>query len=119
MSYKKIILSDISQEIKILKHLYTKISPDLMDYRPQEGMRSIKELLNYLSYCSIQVLYFYSSEETDEKKFYDGLRSLMKQAVEQADFPAALDFQYEQVVKMLAKIPEKDLFSKEVEHGHV
>jgi len=118
MTYKEIILRDMQQEMNILKHLYTKISPNLMDYRPQEGMRSVKELLNYMSYCSMQVLYFYSTKETDEEKFYEQLKSLMKEAVEQPDFPTALDFQYEKVVEMLDNISENDLLTKEVEHGH-
>jgi len=118
MTYKDIILGDMQQEMKILKHLYTKTTPNLMDYRPQEGMRSVKELLNYLSYCSIQVLYFYSSKEIDEEKFYERLKSLMKEATEQPDFPSALDFQYEKVVEMLNNIPENDLLTKEVKHGH-
>jgi len=118
MTYKEIILGDMRKEMKILKHLYTKITPELMDYRPQEGMRSVKELLDYLSYCSMQVLYFYSSKETDEEQFYGQLKSLMKEAVEQPDFPSALGFQYGKVVEMLNNISENDLLTKEVGHGH-
>lgn len=118
ITYKEIMLRDMKKEMKILKHLYTKITPELMDYRPQEGMRSIKDLLNYLSYCSMQVLYFYSSKETDKELFYSQLRALMKEAVEQPDFPSALDFQYKHVVEMLDNISENDIMAKDVGHGH-
>jgi len=118
MTYKDIILEDMQQEMKILKHLFTKITPQLMDYGPQEGMRSVKELLHYMSYCSMQVLYFYSNKEPDKEKFYVQLKSLMKEAVEQSDFPAALDFQYKKIVEMLDSISGNDLLTKEVAHGH-
>lgn len=118
MTYKEIIIEDLKQEIKILKHLYTKITPEMLDYRPQEGMRSIKELLTYLSYCSIQVLYFYSTKESDKEKIFSGLKVLMNEAVAQPDFPSALDFQYEKFVEMLGNISEEDLLNKKVKHGH-
>lgn len=118
MTYKEIILGDIAKEIDILKHLHTKITPELIDYRPQEGMRSIKELLEYLSYCSMQVLYFYSSKEKDEDLFKKQYHALIKKAKEQANFPSALDFQYEKIVKMLNNISENELLTKEVQHGH-
>jgi len=118
MNYKEIIIADMQQEIKILKHLFTKITPDMMDYRPQEGMRTTKELLTYLCYCAIQVLYFYSSKEKDKTVFYEKLNALMQESVSHVDFPSCLDFQYEKFVDMLNAIPEEDLFNKNVKHGH-
>jgi len=118
MTYKEIIIADFEQEVKILKHLHTKITPELMDYRPQEGMRSLRELLTYLSYCSIQVLHFYSTTETNREKVIEKVKALMEEASTQPDFPSALDYHYKTFVDMLNSIPEEDLFNKMVKHGH-
>ena len=47
--YKEHLRSAIVDEMKICRRLYTKIPADRMDFRPKDNMRSIHELLQYLS----------------------------------------------------------------------
>lgn len=37
-------------ELNIIRHLATKITPEMLDYRPTEKQRSLSELLNYLGH---------------------------------------------------------------------
>lgn len=41
-------VQSLVREIEIIKHLYTKIDPAKLDYRPTPGQRSTLELLQYL-----------------------------------------------------------------------
>lgn len=38
------------QEINIIKHLYGKVTPEMLNYRPSEKQRSLLELLQYLAH---------------------------------------------------------------------
>jgi len=43
----------ISYEIRIIRHLGTKVDPAQVDWRPTPGQRSTLELLRYLAQCGI------------------------------------------------------------------
>ena len=45
--------SALSDEIRIIRHLATKVDPAKLDWRPTEGQRSTKELLRYLALVGI------------------------------------------------------------------
>ncbi len=45
--------SALSEEIRIIRHLATKIEPAQMDWRPTDGQRSTHELLRYLALAGI------------------------------------------------------------------
>lgn len=45
--------SALSEEIRLIRHLATKIDPERIDWRPTEGQRSTIELLRYLTICGI------------------------------------------------------------------
>lgn len=42
-------LSMLRTEVRILLHLMSKIEPEMLDYRPTSGQRSLLELLRYLT----------------------------------------------------------------------
>ncbi len=46
----KVALSD---EIRVIRHLGTKVDPAQMDWRPTEGQRSTIELMRYVALCGI------------------------------------------------------------------
>jgi hypothetical protein len=54
MAFKEYILEAIISDLTICQHLYGKIPEGSMDKRPREGMRSTRELLQYLS-CTASV----------------------------------------------------------------
>jgi hypothetical protein len=50
MINKEIFLSSLEHEIRVIRHLGKKITPDMLEYRPSPTQRSLLELLQYLSY---------------------------------------------------------------------
>lgn len=51
MLTKSQLLDSMRSEIRIMKHLFTKVPPGTWDWRPTPGQRSTLELLRYLTYC--------------------------------------------------------------------
>mgnify|MGYP005725594825 FL=1 len=49
MSLADIIIESIEHETTVIKHLASKISSDVLDYRPTPSQRSMLELLQYLT----------------------------------------------------------------------
>lgn len=49
----KDVLDSIRHEIKVIKHLASKIKPEHLDYRPHPKQRSVLELLQYISHAGI------------------------------------------------------------------
>ncbi len=50
MITKQQFIDNFVKEIDIIRHLATKVTPDMLDYRPHEKQRSMLELLNYLGH---------------------------------------------------------------------
>ncbi len=46
-------LAAYSHEMHCIRHLATKITPDMLEYRPTPAQRSLLELLQYISYASV------------------------------------------------------------------
>ena len=114
--YKQYLLNSIIKEMHICKRLYTKIPADKMDFRPKEGMRSIAELLQYLSGCGTgTLLYWYRTDNSDFKTFFTALRAKTAgQTPEQ--FMDAMEAQVELVKKIFEKISTEDLHNKIVDY---
>lgn len=53
MFTKEQFLASFEHEIAIIRHLAGKLAESDMDYRPTESQRSIRELLQYLSYIFV------------------------------------------------------------------
>ncbi len=49
MLTKDQLLASMRHETKIIKHIGAKITPDLLEWRPTPGQRSVEELLKYLT----------------------------------------------------------------------
>jgi len=45
--------STLSEEIRLIRHLATKLDPGRMEWRPSDGQRTTIELLRYLTLCGI------------------------------------------------------------------
>lgn len=50
MISKRQFLDSCLQEISIIKHLYGKVKPEMLGYRPADKQRTMLELLQYLSH---------------------------------------------------------------------
>ncbi len=53
MISKEQLLNAILHEIKIIRHLGTKLPLNALDYRPTEAQRSTLELMQYLTVCGV------------------------------------------------------------------
>jgi hypothetical protein len=113
--YKQFLLNSIIKEMKIIRRLSTKIPADKHDFRKKEGMRSILELLQYLSSCGTgMILFWYRTDNSDFKTFY-GTLSEKSKTITPENFAAAMDAQIELVKTLFDNITEEDLLTKEVD----
>ncbi len=53
MITKEQLLQSMRHEVKVIKHLATKVPPDRLDFRPTPGQRSTLELLRYMTTMAI------------------------------------------------------------------
>ena len=101
MITKQQFLDSCLNEIRIIKHLYGKVTPEMLSYRPTEKQRSMLELLQYLSH--------FAKLETDaiyQGKAIANFQDAMKEAYQMPadDFVATMDSQAEELKNIFAKI---------------
>jgi hypothetical protein len=114
--YKQHLLNNIEKEINICRRLYTKIPPAQMNFRPKEGLRSILELLQYLTLIgSIMPGYWLKKDDRDFNTFFDSVDKASK-TIPHEQFLAAMDEQTTVIRKLFNQISEDDLANKEVEY---
>jgi len=109
------ILSTLGQEVKIVKHLFTKVKTENLNYAPAEKMRTLEELLRYLSYAGVATINWYCSDEDDEtsKVTYKAYVSKAENfAIE--NFATEMDAQLQEISVFLDKISEEDFSTKTV-----
>jgi len=108
------ILSSIKEEINIIKHLYGKIRPGEMSFSPGEKMRTVDELLRYISYLGISIADWHKRtiEGKDSKGLFQKYVEEAK-AADLANFPKIMDEQYEKIAAILSTYTENDLKNKQ------
>ena len=112
--YKQHLLNNIEKEIKICRRLYTKIPPGKMGFRPKEGVRSILELLQYLSITgSMMPGYWLKKGDTDFGTFF-GSKVAASTAMLPEQFLTVMDEQMAAIKDIFNDISEADLLNKEV-----
>ncbi len=110
---KQQILDSIKEENKILSHLFSKLKPEQMQFSPGEKMRTIEELLRYISYTGVSVINWYHNNLNGVED-----RDLFKNIVEKAaamdlnKFPDALEAQYNEIETILKNYSDDDLQTK-------
>lgn len=110
---KEILQESIIKELRLIKRLSSKISAGTEDFRPKENVRSIIELLQYLSGCGTGMIQFGLSGETEARPFLLKLReNAPKVTLENA--PSIFDAQIDLVNKLFDSITEEDLLTKTV-----
>ena len=112
--YKQHLLNSIEKEINICRRLYTKIPPDQINFRPKEGLRSILELLRYLTIVgSTMPLYWLKEDDTDFNTFFSAIDTVAR-AMPYERFLTDMDAQMATIRDLLDQISEDDLMNKEV-----
>ncbi len=112
---KQILQESIIKELKLIKRLSTKVTADSLDYRPKENVRSIIELLQYLSGAGTGMLLFWQSNESEARPFLMKLRENAP-VLTLENAPAIFDAQIDLVNELFASISEEDLATKEVSY---
>ena len=112
---KEILQESIIKELILIKRLHTKVTSDSLDYRPKENVRSIIELLQYLSGAGTGMLLFWQSNESEARPFLMKLRENAP-VLTLENAPAIFDAQIDLVNELFASISEEDLATKEVSY---
>jgi hypothetical protein len=97
-------------EIRIIKHLATKVPEGMGDYRPSPAQRSTLELMQYLSGCGASTM---KAILTGDSKTYTDYND-HKASVTLENFAEKMDFQEKQMTQMFAQFKDED-FTKEVD----
>lgn len=99
------VLMSIKHEIKVIKHLGSKVKSEHLNYRPHEKQRSVLELLQYLSHAGFtSVEYIKSGNWSHAKK-----NSEEASKVNLSNFSKAMDDQMEKIEKFVIEIGEAKL----------
>jgi hypothetical protein len=112
--YKQHLLNNIEKEINICRRLYTKIPADQMNFRPKEGIRSILELLQYLSVIGSVMPGYWLKEDDGDFNSYFGSLAAKPMNMHHEDFLTATAEQISTIRALFDKITEEDLTRKEV-----
>lgn len=115
MTHKEQILKAIEDEFKILKHLHTKIPGDKLEFKPAENMRTIYQLLRYLTWCGLATLKSFIEGDEDSPNF-ESYKELSEAAqnFKPENFNDAMDAQLNSIKKLFEKFSDEDLLSKNV-----
>ena len=107
---KNDLLQVLLQEIEICKHLYTKLPPGALNYRPTPNQRSTLELLQYLS---INLAGPFKGMLTSD---WAGVHAAADKAKQMpaSEFPAAMDRQAAELRQLFDSISEAEFASKQV-----
>ena len=115
MAFKEYILESIIADLAICQHLYEKIPDGSMDKRPREGMRSTRELLQYLSCtASVTIESFVNGgwglpeniERVKEKRAKSAL-------LDPKDFVATVEEEKRLITELLDPFSDNDLLTME------
>lgn len=109
--YKEHLLLTLRQEIKLLKQLAEKIEPADLDFRPGEKVRSVHELMQYLSWIGASMLRWMihndmNPEEWAKVRAYTATVTL-------ENFQARIDEQLALIEGYMAEITDEDLLTRE------
>ncbi len=94
-----------SNEVRIIKHLATKIPEGMGDYRPSPAQRSTLELLQYLSATGMTTIKVMLTENKNSSEDYVAF----KEGVTLENFAEKMDEQEREMKDMFWKISDEDL----------
>jgi hypothetical protein len=109
MITKADVLNSMRDEIKIIKHLGTKVKAEHLGYQPSANQRTLLQLLQYLSYCGLGSAVFIVTGTRDHAKQMteDSLK------VNLNNFSEAMDNQMVKIEDSLKGLDDKSLSEKE------
>lgn len=110
MYTKESFIKSLENEVRIIKHLATKIPEGTLDYRPTPGQRSTIELLKYLSAAGSGMMKAVLHNDTKVLADFEEFRN----SVTLENFGEKMDIQEKEMKEMFAQFKEED-YGKEVD----
>lgn len=110
MITKKQLIESFEHECTIINHLFSKLTPEQLSFRPAPGMRTTLELLRYVAACGVG----------PTKGAVSGNFALMSayfadaSKLEANQIAAAITKQSNEIREALSEIPEADFATREV-----
>ncbi len=98
-------LQSLSNEVRIIKHLGTKVPEGKEDYKPSASQRSTTELLQYLSATGATTMKVMLTENKNSYEDY----ITFKQDVTVLNFSEKMDAQEKDMKEMFSQISDEDL----------
>lgn len=111
--FKYQILNSIVREITIIVELSTRVKPENEHVKLFEEARSIKELLHYLTWCSVSTAHYYIDDNTTLQQSYQLYESKYA-SYPISQFAAAMFAQFKEIRILFTKIEDQDLKTKQV-----
>ncbi len=115
MTYKQQILNTITQEIKICQRLYTLLPESMIEYKPQDEMRTTLELLRYLTWCGSSPIEAYVTNDPAQRDSIYDRNYDYAETMQARDFHRHMDEQIERINNYLKDVTDDYLLTKEVE----
>ena len=108
MIIKQQIIDSLRHENAVIKHLGGKVTPEMQDWRPTPGQRSILELLQYMT-CMAEVPARFNVTGSWE---HGEALELAAESVTIENFPARMDAQMQRLEEILADVDEEEARTK-------
>jgi hypothetical protein len=109
MLSKEHLAGAMAKECDVAVHLYEKLPPNCLDYRPTPKQRSTTELLRYLSRCGIAGIHAMDQNNFGIfQQIIDENKDMMPEA-----FPAEMQRQKEEIQKYFEVVTEQKLETAE------
>lgn len=109
--YKEHLLLNLRQEIALLKSLASHIEAGDLDFRPGEKVRSVVELMRYLSTIGASMLRWLVHNDMTPEEW--GKISAQQQSVTLENFQERLDAQLALIEGYMAELTDEDLLTRE------
>jgi hypothetical protein len=110
MYTKENFIKSLENEIRIIKHLSTKVTPEMAEYRPSPAQRSTLELMQYISAVGSGIMKSILDGNTKSWAEYDEFRK----SVNIENFSQKMDEELADMKGNFAKFSDSD-FTKEVD----
>jgi len=106
---KRQFLDSCLHEIRVIKHLATKVPPGAHDWRPTPKQRSVRELLGYLSTAAIVPARAMATGQWDDAVAVEAA----ERAITPETFPAAMDRQATDLERLVMGLSDRDLATRQ------
>ena len=114
--YKQHLINSLEKEIQIVCRLLSKVPDDQFSFRPKEGMRSLLELVQYLTVIGIAMPSFWLQSKPVDFRAFFGQRIVASKNLLSTDTLPAMQQQLQEAKMLFASITDDELLNKEISY---